>query len=179
MTVLHRISLRLADFFGVMMASSMKHDSELMDQIQSTLSAVQQDCKKLALAVESINGRVNALVGFQQMHNTVKEQYDDTDGMRQVSTSIANGRSFPEIISNEFITVPGQSIGPQVGETSRIILTTHPRQPGINPIPIRWGHKDPTSRGPVVVVRSQSTFRRRNGKMRHPSLQRSPNALFG
>ncbi|KAI9677572.1 MAG: hypothetical protein M1817_006526, partial [Caeruleum heppii] len=45
---------------------------------------------------------------------------------------------------------------------SRIILTTYPGQSGINPISVNWGHRDPLSRGPVVVSRNQSTVRRRN-----------------
>ncbi|KAI0379972.1 GTP cyclohydrolase N terminal-domain-containing protein [Hypomontagnella monticulosa] len=48
------------------------------------------------------------------------------------------------------------------GFTSRIILTTYPKQIGIKPLPLQWGAPDPTTRGPVVVSRSSSTIRRRN-----------------
>ncbi|KAI1339021.1 putative GTP cyclohydrolase II [Xylariaceae sp. FL0016] len=47
------------------------------------------------------------------------------------------------------------------GFTSRIILTTYPKQIGINPIPLDWGAPAP-ERGPVVVSRSSSTIRKRN-----------------
>ncbi|KAF4512647.1 hypothetical protein G6O67_000001 [Ophiocordyceps sinensis] len=48
------------------------------------------------------------------------------------------------------------------GFTSRIVLTTYPKQIGIDPVPIDWGNPDPQQRGPVVVSRSPSTIRRRN-----------------
>ncbi|KAI0472039.1 GTP cyclohydrolase N terminal-domain-containing protein [Xylariaceae sp. FL0804] len=49
----------------------------------------------------------------------------------------------------------------QSGFTSRIILTTYPKQIGINPLPLNWGAPAP-ERGPVVVSRSSSTIRKRN-----------------
>ncbi|KAK7910996.1 hypothetical protein PG985_013477 [Apiospora marii] len=48
------------------------------------------------------------------------------------------------------------------GFTSRIILTTYPKQIGINPIPLNWGAADPKERGPVVVSRASSTIGKRN-----------------
>ncbi|GJN81135.1 hypothetical protein PLIIFM63780_004667 [Purpureocillium lilacinum] len=56
---------------------------------------------------------------------------------------------------------------PRSGFTSRIILTTYPKQIGIDPLPMDWGNPDPMKRGPVAVARSPSTIRRRNGL--HPS----------
>jgi len=46
--------------------------------------------------------------------------------------------------------------------TQRIILTTYPKQIGINPFPMDWGNPDPAKRGPVVVSRLPNTVRRRN-----------------
>ncbi|KPM34387.1 Uracil-regulated protein 1 [Neonectria ditissima] len=46
--------------------------------------------------------------------------------------------------------------------TSRIILTTYPKQIGIDPLPMDWGNADPLKRGPIVVSRAPSTIRRRN-----------------
>ncbi|KAG8532020.1 Uracil-regulated protein 1 [Bacidia gigantensis] len=46
--------------------------------------------------------------------------------------------------------------------SSKIILTTYPGQPGMDPMQMSWGHVDPRQRGPVVVSRGKSTFRRRN-----------------
>ncbi|KAI1852369.1 hypothetical protein JX266_002547 [Neoarthrinium moseri] len=48
------------------------------------------------------------------------------------------------------------------GFTSRIILTTYPKQIGIDPLPLNWGAAEPTERGPVVVSRSSSTIGKRN-----------------
>ncbi|EEU44602.1 uncharacterized protein NECHADRAFT_105227 [Fusarium vanettenii 77-13-4] len=48
------------------------------------------------------------------------------------------------------------------GFTSRIILTTYPKQIGIKPLPMDWGNSDPSKRGPIVVSRAASTIRRRN-----------------
>ncbi|KAI9506288.1 Uracil-regulated protein 1 [Coemansia spiralis] len=45
---------------------------------------------------------------------------------------------------------------------SRVVLTTYPSQHGINPIPLKWGAKDPAERGPVVVSRNQETLGKRN-----------------
>jgi GTP cyclohydrolase II len=45
---------------------------------------------------------------------------------------------------------------------ARIILTTYPKQIGINPLQLQWGHADPIKRGPIVVSRLPSTIRRRN-----------------
>lgn len=44
------------------------------------------------------------------------------------------------------------------------VCSTYPGQSGINPLPMDWGNADPQKRGPVVVTRSQTTIRRRNGK---------------
>lgn len=53
------------------------------------------------------------------------------------------------------------------GFTSRIILTTYPKQIGIDPLPLNWGQAEPLERGPVVVSRSSSTIGRRNATGAH------------
>jgi len=47
-----------------------------------------------------------------------------------------------------------------------ILRRTYPKQIGIKPLPMVWGHSDPNQRGPVVVSRASSTIRRRNGRRR-------------
>lgn len=49
------------------------------------------------------------------------------------------------------VNVVGASLYPQ-----RVILTTHPGQPGIRPLPMQWGASDPKIRGPVVASRHPS-----------------------
>eukprot|EP00762_Andalucia_godoyi_P005237 ANDGO_06820.mRNA.1 Uracil-regulated protein 1 len=44
----------------------------------------------------------------------------------------------------------------------RIVLTTHPGQPGINPLPIKWGAADPHVRGPVLAGIDQKFHKRKN-----------------
>ena len=44
----------------------------------------------------------------------------------------------------------------------RIILTTYPGQFGVEPIPLKWGAKNASERGPIIVSRSPSTIKRRN-----------------
>ncbi|KAK7749883.1 hypothetical protein SLS53_000465 [Cytospora paraplurivora] len=48
------------------------------------------------------------------------------------------------------------------GFTSRIVLTTYPKQIGIKPFPMNWGAPEPLERGPIVVSRYSTTIRRRN-----------------
>ena len=135
----------------------------LLDQIQSTLYTIQQDYKNLTTTVESISGKVNVLAGVQQIQEAAGDQHNDNDELHPVTVSNANNDS--DVIPSLSTTPPGQAVPPRASRTSRIILTTHPGQSGIDPIPMQWGHKDPSSRGPVVVARSQSTFRRRNGRL--------------
>ncbi|EPE09677.1 gtp cyclohydrolase ii [Ophiostoma piceae UAMH 11346] len=58
---------------------------------------------------------------------------------------------------------PGSPSSPKSSTfTNRIVLTTYPKQIGINPFPMNWGAKDYIERGPIVVSRAASTIRRRN-----------------
>ena len=139
---------------------------ELLGQIQKTLQAIQADYKSLAAAVDTINGRVNVLSGVKQVHDAANHDHINKDGGSKALVVEANGplhdasdrrthNSHKEPVS---ATSPARS-----SAISRIILTTYPGQSGINPLPMSWGHQDPLQRGPVVVSRSQSTLRRRNG----------------
>ncbi|KAF3760222.1 putative GTP cyclohydrolase II [Cryphonectria parasitica EP155] len=60
------------------------------------------------------------------------------------------------------VSPSGASSPTQAGFTSRIILTTYPKQIGIKPFPMKWGAAEPLERGPIVVSRYSSTIRRRN-----------------
>ncbi|KAL2821309.1 GTP cyclohydrolase N terminal-domain-containing protein [Aspergillus cavernicola] len=59
----------------------------------------------------------------------------------------------------------------------RIILTTYPGQSVVNPVPLKWGEKDPQSRGPVLVSRHTSTLARRNAIGAHGGSYSIYNAL--
>jgi GTP cyclohydrolase II len=49
---------------------------------------------------------------------------------------------------------------PQYDE--RIVLTTYPTQPGIHPVPLKWGARTASERGPVLASRAPSTLGKRN-----------------
>ncbi|KAL2133552.1 hypothetical protein VTI74DRAFT_2164 [Chaetomium olivicolor] len=59
---------------------------------------------------------------------------------------------------------PASSASPEFKSSfsSRVVLTTYPKQIGIKPLPLNWGAEDPLVRGPVTVSRSPSTIGRRN-----------------
>ena len=146
----------------------------LLTQILNTLQGLQQDYRALSDAIDTINGQVNILSGVKQVqeaarHQTVVDGQPPKVPVSQAISSddkvldhhpdtavVANGHGSPE-----GSTISQSSRRPST--TSRIILTTYPGQSGIDPIRMSWGHQDPIQRGPVVVTRSQSTIKRRNG----------------
>ncbi|PHH73860.1 hypothetical protein CDD83_4657 [Cordyceps sp. RAO-2017] len=71
--------------------------------------------------------------------------------------SIQNSPTVKDADSSLTVSAIPKSVFP-----SRIVLTTYPKQIGIDPIPIHWGNSDHLKRGPVIVSRSPSTIRRRN-----------------
>jgi hypothetical protein len=88
----------------------------------------------------------------------------------QAKSEVASHQRKPSITSRIILTyveLHGASGGrTRVTPTERFdadISSTYPGQMGINPLPMDWGNEDPQRRGPVVVGRSASTLRRRNG----------------
>ena len=162
------------------MSPSMANDSVLLhmlSRIQSTLQTLQQDYRQLSVTVEAINGKVNVLSGVKQVQDAAKEADSDiteleisksdklsasqsTKGFQPDSGLIVTDKLQHIRENTSTSDLPNRSSG-----TSRIILTTYPGQSGIDPVIMQWGHKDPMLRGPVVVSRTQSTIRRRNGKL--------------
>ena len=146
----------------------MDETNETLRQIQKTLSNLQHDYQALAQTIETLNGRVNVLAGVQA---AVAPSSQATPNLNQVaaeinpaeSTSTAIPPPGPDNVMQQSETGPESSTIRRPSLTSRIILTTYPRQSGIDPIPLTWGHSDPRARGPVVVSRNPSTVRRRNG----------------
>ena len=159
-------------------ASQELNQLELLNQICSTLQSMQNDYQNLSTAVSTIEGRVNILASLRQLHDAAESEPQSTNG---VPKPILVGEQLPSKTATPLISSPrllpsentlessplGKHHGPARGSgsstNSRIILTTYPGQSGIDPLPMHWGHKDPMQRGPVVVSRSQSTIRRRNG----------------
>ncbi|RYP40742.1 hypothetical protein DL769_011722 [Monosporascus sp. CRB-8-3] len=129
-----------------------------MDDVLKALGAIQESQRRLATEVESVSQRLDALA--------------PTAITPSPNTGIAPGPPSPDqersATAAESITdasSPTTSAAVQAqksGFTSRIILTTYPKQNGIDPLPLNWGAPDASRRGPVVVSRSSSTIRRRN-----------------
>ena len=166
---------------GDIVSSSDQH--ELLKQILSTVQSIRKDYQHLSAAVECIQRQVNVLSNVKQVHDTpgesrllqtrlvsaqlsatgYEEVASDTESVPNAQTSLlglgsaeSNGaRGDRESLFERKNSAAG---------TSRIILTTYPGQSGIDPLIMNWGHVDALQRGPVVVSRSQSTVRRRNGK---------------
>lgn len=151
--------------------SEMKSDHfALLNQIHITLQTIQQDYNHLSAAVETITGRVNILAGIKQVQDVAKDQNQVPNGNAayiparpETSRSLTCDLESPNLPTLERVHEEHPLPALRSSTTSRIILTTYPGQSGIDPLAMAWGHTDPVQRGPVVVSRSQSTIRRRNG----------------
>ncbi|KAL9611309.1 MAG: hypothetical protein Q9167_004033 [Letrouitia subvulpina] len=165
--------------------SSSTSQLDLLKNIQRTLVSVQQDHRKLSAAVDSINGRLDLLDKAEKRTEAVRSVHIDADDNLDVTKDISLPGGFPITVDRteshvsagkfsgsngthdptdqeSFQTSQKHSQNTLSGTSSRIILTTYPGQSGIDPLPMSWGHPDPHKRGPVVVSRNHSTFRRRN-----------------
>ena len=148
----------------------------LLNQIHITLQSIQQDYRHLSAAVETITGRVNILAGVKQVQDIAQDRNRVSNGNvehmpqgkqgPETSKSRQHVPASPTLPASESVheELPDPLPARRSSTTSRIILTTYPGQSGIDPLAMAWGHTDPMQRGPVVVSRSQSTIRRRNGK---------------
>lgn len=162
--------LQVPSFRSYSMASSEacldSASMNLLQHIQTTLGNMQKDYKTLAASIETINGRVNVLSDVKEVKETSSPE-PPTAIPTSIGTPLPQEKSLPSFpIEQSSDEIASTSKSQQPGSTSRIILTTYPGQSGIHPLPMQWGHKDPVQRGPVVVSRTKSTVRRRNGKSR-------------
>lgn len=156
---------------------------ELLKQILSAVQSIQEDCQNLSAAVESIQAQVDTLSEGKKVHDTAGRNHPSQEGIAPAPPSAMGDQrvasdtepgSNAHASSLEFGSAgPSEAYGDgdylhgrksSTTATSRIILTTYPNQSGIDPLIMNWGHIDPLERGPVVVSRSQSSVRRRNGK---------------
>ncbi|KAK4164875.1 GTP cyclohydrolase N terminal-domain-containing protein [Cladorrhinum sp. PSN259] len=137
------------------MASSTGDQTDRLAQLASELLTVSQRLDKLekkSAAAASDNGT----------NDTVASGID-----RASTPLIAGFTSTPttelpaEAGTSSPLATPGT---PDVksGFSSRVILTTYPKQIGIKPLPLNWGAADPMQRGPVTVSRAPSTIGKRN-----------------
>lgn len=152
----------------------------LLREILATLQAVQSDHGQLSKVVQNIEDRLDTMAGQQCSYQRRADEYvsgqssRNPPGQKQqhpAKVALAHSAAVPHSLTgleeSRDPGVNGKTVSPQrnsaTGTSSRIILTTYPGQSGIDPIAMNWGHSNPIDRGPVVVSRSQSTIRRRNG----------------
>ncbi|TWU74735.1 hypothetical protein ED733_005571 [Metarhizium rileyi] len=116
--------------------------------VLDVLRQIQQTQTQLLRAFESVFERVG----------TNRSDSDAAPPIKPSSEAQMGSSTGPDIAASAL-----QTSSPRSEFTSRIVLTTYPKQIGIDPLRMDWGNPDPTKRGPVVVSRSPSTIRRRNG----------------
>ncbi|KEQ76230.1 GTP cyclohydrolase-like protein II [Aureobasidium namibiae CBS 147.97] len=150
-------------------------DATLLHEILASLKTIQQENTHLAAAVDAINGRVNILAGVKQVKDmtvdpTAVERNKQHHADPVVPTLTGSTPSSPDLSG-----VPES--GRRSSVTSKIILTSYPGQAGVDPLPMSWGHKDPSIRGPVVVSRNPTSIRRRNAIGAHGGSYAIYNAL--
>lgn len=157
-------------------ASPPTDQSELLQRILAIVKSIQEGYEHLPAALEAIQGQVNVLAGIKQVQDAVGERHPappqttanpvnhQVSHNDQGATDRPSSSRTDDSESNHMTTPRKYST-----TTSRIILTTYPGQSGIDPLPMDWGNPDPQQRGPVVVSRSQSTIRRRNGNLTFPA----------
>lgn len=140
-----------------------------MDELMSAVKAIHTNQAQLLSTVESISRRVGTLEhslagGKKGDDSTASDSESPSRSFSSTGLATSGLAKSPSLMPVDAETETTGRASPitKSGFTSRIILTTYPKQIGINPLPMHWGASDPLRRGPVVVSRSQSTIRRRN-----------------
>ncbi|KAH7189193.1 GTP cyclohydrolase N terminal-domain-containing protein [Fusarium flagelliforme] len=137
------------------------------DQQSDMLEALQEIQRTQALlvnAVESLSGKSIEDTSGDQAKNNILDLGSREDGTEGESPSVEAPVASGDKLKAPALPSEGQR---QQAFTSRIILTTYPKQIGINPLPMDWGNSDPVKRGPIVVSRAATTIRRRNAVGAH------------
>ncbi|POR33463.1 Uracil-regulated protein 1 [Tolypocladium paradoxum] len=138
--------------------------------VLNALREIQQSQSQLLAAVESMSERIDSGDFAADSPPAQPSSFGSTEPPGKASTTdvsippgSVSGTAHSSQDNNAMHASTTASKGPKSGFTSRIVLTTYPKQIGIEPLTMDWGNPDPLKRGPVVVSRSPSTIRRRNG----------------
>ncbi|KAI0019627.1 GTP cyclohydrolase N terminal-domain-containing protein [Xylariomycetidae sp. FL0641] len=126
-----------------------------MAEVLQALKAIQDNQTRLATEVESVSQRLDAISPPSQDPANIAPSAPSTPVQTASRSAGETGSESPAP------TTDAAAQAQKAGFTSRIILTTYPKQIGIKPIPLNWG-APVRERGPVVVSRSSSTIRKRN-----------------
>jgi hypothetical protein len=137
-----------------------KTNASVLQEILASLKTIQQENTHLAAAVDAINGRVNILAGVKQIKDMTVDPATVERNKQIQADPVVPTPTESSPTSPNLSTV--QESGRRSSMTSKIILTSYPGQAGVDPLPMDWGNKDPSLRGPVVVSRNPSSIRRRN-----------------
>jgi hypothetical protein len=138
-----------------------------LEDVKEALKAITLGQAKLLSAVETVSQRVAELEKSQE-EDRRRPGSSGPDGLKRTATPLAGGftPSPSAVMPAEAGTQspPPSSASPDFKSSfsSRVVLTTYPKQIGIKPLPLEWGAADPLQRGPVTVSRSPSTIGRRN-----------------
>ncbi|KAH7633629.1 hypothetical protein SMAC4_07018 [Sordaria macrospora] len=134
-----------------------------LEGVQDALLAIAQGQTKLISAVESISQRVSSLENDKTRDTSSKT---NGEAPSPITTPLVSGYvQTPPLLQADAGTMSPSSPPVDITKSNfsnRVVLTTYPKQIGINPLPMEWGAADPVKRGPVAVIRSGSTIRRRN-----------------
>lgn len=143
----------------------------MLEEIISCVRSLQEEQTRLSIAISTMNGRVNTLAGIKSLQDAastsnpaqsprIKTLYEQSQDQDKAKSS----ESIPSLEKPQTgSSTPSESTPRHGSTTSKIILTSYPGQAGVDPITMNWGHISPAQRGPVVVARTTSTIRRRNG----------------
>ncbi|KAK6444112.1 hypothetical protein FP744_10000360 [Trichoderma asperellum] len=124
------------------------------DGVLDTLRDIQQTQQQLLSSLESLSGKIGssaisteALSGASLLPGDSKDSKqkdaEASEDLTPIHSSFENGTAQPS---------SALSPASRSGFTSRIVLTTYPKQLGIDPIPLDWGNSDPLQRGPLLEV---------------------------
>ncbi|KAI0866165.1 GTP cyclohydrolase N terminal-domain-containing protein [Xylaria cubensis] len=126
-----------------------------MADILQVLKTIQEDQAKIAAEFESFSHRLDTLA--PPVNSPSLNEKSPPENSLPAEAALPQAALATSSKESSFV----RSQAEKAGFSSRIILTTYPKQIGINPIPLNWGAPGP-ERGPVVVSRSSSTIRKRN-----------------
>ncbi|KAI0852274.1 GTP cyclohydrolase N terminal-domain-containing protein [Daldinia vernicosa] len=143
------------------MADSGTNSSVGMAEVLEALKSIQENQTKLASEVESVSLRLDTLAPSGQVPSLAINRVSAPLAGVVPTSPVRTAPTAGEADSGNTSPITKEA-AQKSGFTSRIILTTYPKQIGINPLPLQWGAPDAASRGPVVVSRSSSTIRKRN-----------------
>jgi hypothetical protein len=139
-----------------------------LDDVKAALAAISLGQTKLLAAVESVSQRVAELEKTKEGARP-RPASAVSDELRRAATPLSGGftPSPAALLPAEAGTqspppTPASPDSKSSGFSSRVVLTTYPKQIGIKPLPLEWGAADPLRRGPVTVSRLPSTIGRRN-----------------